>query len=102
MQQVFHELMREVRAEGRTVFLSSHNLPEVEAICDRVGIIREGRLEAVESISNLTRVTFRWLTLTPDGPASVDGFSQIDGVTDLSADGTNCGCASAAIPTSTP
>ncbi len=87
MQNVFHGLMREVRAEGRTVFLSSHNLPEVEAICDRVGIIREGRLEAVESISNLTRVTFRWLTLTLEGPATVDGFSEIDGVTDLSADG---------------
>ncbi len=88
MQQVFHELMREARTEGRTVFLSSHNLPEVEAICDRVGIIRLGRLEAVESVTNLTRVTFRWLTLTTTGPASVDGFSQIDGVTDLSAEGS--------------
>jgi ABC-2 type transport system ATP-binding protein len=87
MQRAFHELMHEVRAEGRTVFLSSHNLPEVEAICDRVGIIRDGRLEAVESIANLTRVTFRWLTLTMDGPATFDGFSQLDGVTDLSVEG---------------
>ena len=88
MQQVFHELMREARTEGRTVFLSSHNLPEVEAICDRVGIIRQGKLEAVELVTNLTRVTFRWLTLTTASPASVDGFSQIDGVTDLSAEGS--------------
>ncbi len=87
MQNVFHELMAEVRAEGRTVFLSSHNLPEVEAVCDRVGIIREGRLEAVETIANLTHVSFRWLTLILDGPAAVDGFSQIEGVTDLSAEG---------------
>ncbi len=87
MQNVFHGLMREVRAEGRTVFLSSHNLPEVEAICDRVGIIRSGRLEAVESVSDLMHVSFRWLTLTMDGPATFDGFSGIDGVIDLSADG---------------
>jgi ABC-2 type transport system ATP-binding protein len=87
MQNVFHGLMREVRAEGRTVFLSSHNLPEVEAICDRVGIIRSGRLEAVESVADLTHVTFRWLTLTLASPATADGFSEIDGVTDLSAEG---------------
>jgi ABC-2 type transport system ATP-binding protein len=87
MQNVFHGLMREVREEGRTVFLSSHNLPEVEAICDRVGIIRTGRLEAVEAVADLMHVSFRWLTLTLAGPATVDGFSQIDGVTDLSAEG---------------
>jgi len=87
MQQVFHGIMREVRAEGRTVFLSSHNLPEVEAICDRVGIIREGRLEAEETVANLTRVAFRWLTLTLAGPASTDGFAALNGVSDLSVDG---------------
>ncbi|MBN1563871.1 MAG: ABC transporter ATP-binding protein [Anaerolineae bacterium] len=84
MQAVFHELMQEARSEGRTVFLSSHNLPEVEAICDRVGIIRQGQLEAVESVSNLTRVSFRWLTLTVAGPPTVNGFQQIAGITDLS------------------
>lgn len=88
MQQVFHEFMRETRSEGRTVFLSSHNLPEVEAICDRVGIIRAGRLEAVESVADLTHVAFRWLTITADGPIRLDGFRAIDGVTDLSADGS--------------
>jgi ABC-2 type transport system ATP-binding protein len=87
MQNVFHGLMRDVREEGRTVFLSSHNLPEVEAICDRVGIIRTGRLEAVESVADLMHVSFRWLTLTLDSPATADSFSQIDGVTDLSAEG---------------
>jgi ABC-2 type transport system ATP-binding protein len=90
MQAVFHEFMREVRREGRTVFLSSHNLPEVEAICDRVGIIREGKMEAIESVSDLTRVRFRWLTLTvdaSDGPVAANGFRQIAGVTDLSVDG---------------
>jgi ABC-2 type transport system ATP-binding protein len=87
MQNVFHGLMRDVRAAGRTVFLSSHNLPEVEAICDRVGIIRAGRLEAVETVADLTHVAFRWLTLTVDGAASADGFRPIDGVTDLTVEG---------------
>jgi ABC-2 type transport system ATP-binding protein len=88
MQQVFHELMRETRAEGRTVFLSSHNLPEVEAICDRVGIIREGALEAVETMADLTHVSFRWMTLEFDGPPVADGFRDIDGISDLSVDGS--------------
>ena len=44
MQQEFYHLVKEVKAEGRTVFISSHNLPEVERICDRVGIIRQGEL----------------------------------------------------------
>lgn len=87
MQAVFHELVKEARDEGRTVFLSSHNLPEVEAICDRVGIIRQGQIEAVETVSNLTHVAFRWLTLTTAGPAVPNGFQRIDGITDLTVDG---------------
>lgn len=94
MQQVFHELVKEARDEGRTVFLSSHNLAEVEDICDRVGIIRTGRMEAVETVTNLTRVTFRWLVLTLDEAASLDvaaiadGFSAIQGVTEVEARGS--------------
>jgi ABC-2 type transport system ATP-binding protein len=87
MQNVFHELMREVRAEGRTVFLSSHNLPEVEAICDRVAIIRGGRIEATETVARLTHVTFRWLTLTMSESISPNGFNTINGVTDVSVEG---------------
>jgi ABC-2 type transport system ATP-binding protein len=87
MQQVFHELMHEVRAEGRTVFLSSHNLPEVEAICDRVGIIRDGHLEAMESVTNLTRAAFRWLTLSFDGVVPQDAFRGLPGISEVTVDG---------------
>lgn len=89
MQQVFQDLIREVRAEGRTVFLSSHNLPEVEHICDRVGIIRNGRLQAVETIANLTRVTFRWLTFSFADSVPRDAFTALAGVSDLTVDDTS-------------
>jgi ABC-2 type transport system ATP-binding protein len=87
MQQVLHEIMRATRAEGRSIFLSSHNLPEVEAICDRVGIIRAGRLEAVESVADLTRVSFRWLTLVFDGASPAERFRALPGVTEVEGDG---------------
>ncbi len=87
MQAAFHELMLEAKAEGRTVFLSSHILPEVEHICDRVGIIRAGELQAVETVENLTRVAFRWMTLTFDQPVRVNGFREIRGISDYEMQG---------------
>lgn len=86
MQRVFHDFVLEARGEGRTVFLSSHNLPEVEAICDRVGIIRTAKLEAVETVSDLTRVAFRWITLELASTPQPNGFSALDGVTDVSVE----------------
>ena len=60
MQEEFLALMREERDRGVTVFLSSHELDEVERVCDRVGIIREGRLVAVERVADLAgRMTHR-------------------------------------------
>jgi ABC-2 type transport system ATP-binding protein len=87
MQAEFHRLMREVRQEGRTVFLSSHMLTEVEEICDRVAIIRDGEIQAVETIEKLTRVSFRWLTLTFANAIEPNGFREVDGVTNFDVDG---------------
>src|SRR5204863_9764274 len=53
-QQAFYELVRDARAGGATVFVSSHVLSEVEHICDRVGIVREGHLVTVGEIEQLT------------------------------------------------
>lgn len=61
MQQTFHNMMKEYREQGKTVFLSSHVLSEVQTICDRVGILRDGELKAVETIEKLTHVEFRWV-----------------------------------------
>ncbi len=61
VQQTFHEMMNEFRDKGKTVFLSSHVLSEVQAICDRVGILRDGELKAVQTVDVLTNVEFRWV-----------------------------------------
>ena len=53
LQNEIHEILRELKTKGTTIFISSHNLPEVERLCDRVGIIKKGKLIAVESIPNL-------------------------------------------------
>ena len=63
MQREFLTLVSEVRADGRTVFLSSHNLPEVERACDRVAIIREGRLVDVSTVSDLQASHWRSVSL---------------------------------------
>ncbi|MBC8171692.1 MAG: ABC transporter ATP-binding protein [Anaerolineae bacterium] len=88
MQQTFNELMLEVQKEGRTVFLSSHILSEVQAICDRVAILRDGQLKAVERVTDLTHADFRWVTLrlreavTPAQLATVAGVSDISQIED--------------------
>jgi ABC-2 type transport system ATP-binding protein len=86
LQQTFNQMMLEAKAEGRTVFLSSHVLSEVQAICGRVGILRDGQLKAVESVERLTHVGFRKVTLVTRDPITPDwelklkhtaGISQI-------------------------
>lgn len=81
-QQTVLELVRETRAEGRTVFFSSHILSEVQAVCDRVGIIREGRLIAVERIETLVAQQFRRLRLTLSRQPGEKAFA-LDGVSEL-------------------
>ena len=87
MQQIFSEMMREVRSEGRTVFLSSHVLSEVQAICDRVGILRKGDLKAVERVSDLTHADFRWVTLElRDGIQLAPTLEALEGVSEVKAE----------------
>jgi len=54
MQRTFYELLSEERDRGKTIFLSSHNLPEVERVCDRAAIIRAGQLVAIEDVRSLS------------------------------------------------
>ena len=79
-QQEFYTMVAEVRAGGRTVFLSSHILPEVEHTCDRVAIIREGRLVRIDHVSSLKDIRQHDVEITFVGPASVDWFKNVAGV----------------------
>ena len=78
MQREFLKLVAEARADGRTVFLSSHNLPEVERACDRVGIIREGRLVSVSSVSDLQASHWRSVNLVLAAPVPAATFDLPD------------------------
>lgn len=83
MQQEFHALSREVVDAGATLFVSSHNLPEVEAICDRVGIIKDGELAAVEEIATMKDREVRYVHIRFDGPVSPEEFRGLRGVTSV-------------------
>ena len=82
MQQAFYRILDDLRREGRTVFFSSHVLSEVERLCDRVAIIRAGRLMAIHDVGELLarrrrRVTLRWRGAAPD-PASLPGLEDVE------------------------
>jgi ABC-2 type transport system ATP-binding protein len=88
VQEQFLDLLREAVAEGRTVFLSSHALSEVQRVADRVAIIRDGRLELVEDVESLRahalgRVVVSFAQLPPEG-----AFDGIPGVRETARHGT--------------
>ena len=76
-QQEFYKLVKEVREDGRTVFLSSHILPEVEHTCDHVGIIRDGRLIQVSEVAKLKVLKQNDVEITFAGPAATEWFSGL-------------------------
>jgi ABC-2 type transport system ATP-binding protein len=83
MQHEFYDLLNETKNEGRTIFLSSHILPEVEKVCDRVGIIRQGKLITVETIESLKSHSIRQLEIHFAAPVPGDKFTNIPGVRDI-------------------
>ena len=89
-QQEFYQMVAEIKASGRTVFLSSHILPEVEQTCDRVAIIREGRLVTIDQVSALKTIRQRDVEISFAGPASVDWFKQAADVTKVAQGADEC------------
>jgi ABC-2 type transport system ATP-binding protein len=85
MQEAFYELLLEQQRKGCTVFLSSHNLSEVEKICHRMAIIRKGEIEVADSIENLRKLLKKKLCFTlsrPIGDIELPGaeFARQDGL----------------------
>jgi ABC-2 type transport system ATP-binding protein len=87
MRSEFARLVREVTAEGRTVFWSSHELDEVQRLADRVAIIKQGRLVATETVENLRASTPQTVTARFARPVDPALFAAIGGVSVTSCDG---------------
>jgi len=82
VQQTVLDLVRETRKDGRTVFFSSHILSEVQAVCDWVGIIREGQLVETRGVEDLFAQSMKRISLTFSEAPPAETFN-IDGVTEL-------------------
>ncbi len=85
IQAEVHRMIDEIRAEGRTVFLSSHILPEVERVADRVGIIRRGHLVVVDDVAEIKRHAVRKLILRFAGPVAAVEFDGLPAVVEARA-----------------
>ncbi len=85
VQREFQSMMREVAAEGRCVFLSSHTLSEVQRVADRVGIIKNGYLVDVEFVDDLRSKAVRRVELHFTGPVDAATFEAVPGVRDVEA-----------------
>ncbi|HKD34565.1 MAG TPA: ABC transporter ATP-binding protein [Gaiellaceae bacterium] len=88
LQAELRTLLRETAGDGRTVFLSSHSLDEVQHIADRVGIIRAGRLVDLDSVDRLRERALRHVTIVFAEPVEPERFVRLDGVRLDHADGS--------------
>jgi ABC-2 type transport system ATP-binding protein len=86
VQQEFYGVIREAKAQGRTVFLSSHILSEVEKTCDRVAIIRDGRLARVDRTAALRDLAHHQVELVFTDTVPVEAFRSLAGVSDVVAE----------------
>jgi ABC-2 type transport system ATP-binding protein len=90
MERAFRESVEEARAHGQTIFLSSHILSEVEAVCDRIAILRAGRLVDIGTLEEMRHLSALKVEVELDGPAP--GLSGIPGVTGVEIDDHRVRC----------
>jgi ABC-2 type transport system ATP-binding protein len=85
MQRTVHDLIHEARDRGATIFVSSHDLPEVSRLCDRAGILRQGRLVAVQDVNELAEQGRHVLSIEFREPVDAAAFERLPGVSQVTA-----------------
>ena len=83
IKQAFYDLVLEMKQNGTTIFLSSHDFAEVEKICDRVGFIREGRLITIQDIQDILNVNVRKYRIVFRNAPNIADFESVQGISDL-------------------
>ena len=92
VQQEFLAMVRDARTAGQTVFMSSHVLAEVQHTADRVAIVRDGRLAAVERVESLGRRAVRTVEIHFGDPVDAAEFAVLPGVSDVVVSGPVLTC----------
>ena len=92
VQDVFYQLITEARHDGRTVFITSRSLAEMERICDRVAIIHRGKLVAVERGTQLRSRAVRVVEMRFANPVSREVFSEVPNIRNLAIEGNKLRC----------
>ena len=87
MEQVFQECVLEQKAEGKGIFLSSHIMSEVERLCDRVAIIRDGHIVQSGTLDDLRHLTRYLIKVSTQRP--LEGLNRLDGVHNITAEGSD-------------
>jgi len=92
IQDVFYRLIAEAREEGRTVFITSRSLAEMERLCDRVAIMHRGKLVAIERGIQLRSHAIRVIEMRFADPVTKDSFSAIPNIRNLTIEGNKLRC----------
>ncbi len=92
LQHEFVSLAREAAMDGRTVFMSSHVMSEVQQTADRVGIIRDGRMVTVEGVEELRERSMRKVSILFGHPVRPEDFAGVDGLSDVRVIGRSLSC----------
>lgn len=85
VQEIFNQVIREEQSRGKTVFMSSHVLSEVETLCDRVGVIRDGKIVTVDQVDNLKKQRVKYVTA--EFRDAAPDLAKVTGVKDLQIEG---------------